>query len=359
MISGTMLTEALEEVKKITSLDVVVADDKGAVKAETMSPPERAESMLATFALSDKMCYEEKDLYLLREKYEGADIDFIVMLWGEAQGRSLTADLVALQVKQFLKGNESRTPVNDLLSNLLLDNILHTNIESEASYLGIDPSEVRRVFIARAAEGRESAVLAKARNAFAAIENIHVVSVERGKTAVIVEGLAPDKARKKAEAIFETLGGEENGVLMVSYGLPVNDLEKLINSYRQAVTALETAELFDPDVKTVSYECLGVGRIINTLTEDICEAFISENFDPGEMDRIDKEILYTVEVFFDNSLNISETARKMFIHRNTLIYRLNKLYNQIGLDVRNFEDAMTFKLSSMVNKKYKALQGKK
>lgn len=358
MISSTMLAEALEEVKKITSLDIVIADDKGSVKAKTLSPSPRDESMLATFALSDKMCYEERDLYLLRESYEGAEIDFIVMLSGEARERALTADLVALQVKQFLKGNESRSPVNDLLSNLLLDNILHTNIESEAGYLGIDPGAERRIFIVQAAEGRESAVLTRARTAFAADESIHVVSVERGRTAVIAEGLAPDKAGEKAGEIFETLGGEENGVVRVSYGLPVNDLEKLITGYRQAVTALEVAGLFDPGAKTVSYKSLGVGRIINTLSGDICEAFISENFDPGEMDGIDKEILYTVEVFFDNSLNISETARKMFIHRNTLIYRLNKLYNQIGLDVRKFEDAMTFKLSGMVNKKYKALQGK-
>ena len=357
MISSTMLTEALEEVKKITSLDIVVADDKGAVKASTGSPSARDESMLATFVLSDKMCHEEKDIYLLRDKYDGADLDFIVMLSGEAQGRALTADLVALQVKQFLKGSESRTPVNDLLSNLLLDNILHTNIESEASYLGIDPGAERRVFIAQAAEGRESSVLAKARTAFSADEGVHIVSVERGKTALIVEGLAPDKAGKKAEDIFEILGGEANGVIRIGYGLPVNDLEKLIKAYRQAITALETAGLFTPKAKIVSYDKLGVGRMINTLTEDICESFISENFKAGEMDLIDKEILYTVEVFFDNSLNISETARKMFIHRNTLIYRLNKLYNQIGLDVRNFDDAMTFKLSSMVNKKYKALQG--
>ena len=113
---------------------------------------------------------------------------------------------------------------------------------------------------------------------------------------------------------------------------------------------------FKPDEKIVSYEKLGAGRIVNVLPESICTAFISENFKPGEIDGIDEEILYTVKAFFENSLNISETARKMFIHRNTLIYRLNKLYNLIGLDVRNFDDAMTFKLTDMVNKRLKVIR---
>lgn len=358
MISGAMLSEALEEVKKITSLDALVADDKGTLKAATWEPSADEERLLATFALSDKVCHEERELYLLRDKYAGADIEFIVILKGAARDKAMTAGLLSLQVKQVLKGSESRTPVNDLLSNLLLDNILHTNIESEASYLGIDPEARRRIFIAEAAEGRESAVLTRARNTFAADESAYVVSVERGRTAIIIEGMPDEKAQARAKQIYEVLGGAESGVVRVGYGLPVSNLEELIRSYRQAVTALEVARLFMPKECLVSYEKLGAGRIINTLDESICEAFIAESFEERGLDSIDKEILYTVEVFFDNSLNISETARKMFIHRNTLIYRLNKLYNQVGLDVRNFDDAMTFKLASMVNKKYKALKGR-
>lgn len=356
MNSGSMLSEALEEVKKITSMDALAADENGVVKASTKELSNDEERLLATFALSDKMCYEDRAVYLLKDKYEGADIDFIVALLGSGSGRNTVAALLALQVKQVLKGNESRTPVNDLLSNLLLDNILQTNIESEANYLGIDPGARRRIFIAQAAEGRESALLTKARNTFAEADGVYVVSVERGRTALITEGVEPDKARVKAEEIYEALGGEKNGVVRVGYGLETESLDELIGAYRQAITALEVSVLFKPGEAIVSYESLGAGRIINTLSANICEAFISENFSPGQIDGIDQEILHTVEVFFDNSLNISETARKMFIHRNTLIYRLNKLYNQIGLDVRNFEDAMTFKLASMVNKKYKALK---
>lgn len=358
MISGTMLSEALEEVKKITSADVMAADENGIVKASTKELSNDDERMLATFALSDKICHEDRFVYLLKDKYEGADISFIVALFGDTGNRSMVAELLALQVKQVLKGNESRTPINDLLSNLLLDNILHTNIESEANYLGIDPAVPRRIFIAQAEEGRESALLTKARNTFANAEGSYVVSVERGRTAIITEATDDAKTAERAKEIFDVLGGEKNGVLRVGYGLPVDNLEELISSYRQAITALEVSALFMPRETVVSYESLGVGRIINTLPENICTAFISEYFALGEMDSIDPEIIHTVEAFFDNSLNISETARKMFIHRNTLIYRLNKLYNQVGLDVRNFEDAMTFKLAGMVNKKCKALQGK-
>ena len=210
----------------------------------------------------------------------------------------------------------------------------------------------------QAAEGQESSLLTKARNRFDGNERIYVVSVERGRTAFITECSETRSAADTAERIYNRLGAEKGGIVRIGYGLPVDRLEDLKSSYRQAIAALEVAELFLPDEVFISYEHLGTGRLINTLPVDVCEAFINENFKPGEMDGIDEEILYTVEVFFDNSLNISETARKMFIHRNTLIYRINKLYNQIGLDVRNFEDALTFKLASMVNKRCKALQNK-
>ena len=358
MISSNLLSEALEETKKISSMDVLVADDDGTVTVSTRAMTENESRLLATFALSDKTCYEDRGIYLLRDRYDRADIDFIVVLLGEGRERGMVAGFLALQVKQALKGNESRTPVNDLLSNLLLDNILHTNIESEAHYLGLDPSQTRRIFIAQAETGRESALLTKAQNTFAGHHDMYVVSVERGRTAIIVGGLPDEKAQMKAGEIFDRLGGEKNGVVRVGYGLSVDNLENLINSYRQAITALEVADLFKPEERIVSYVRLGAGRIINVLPAGICSAFISENFEPGEIDGIDEEILYTVKVFFDNSLNISETARKMFLHRNTLIYRLNKLYNLIGLDVRNFDDAMTFKLTDMVNKRLKALEKK-
>lgn len=358
MLSSSLLSEVLEETKKITSMDILVAEDNGTVLASTRKLSENESRMLATFALSDKSCYEDRGMYLLRDSYDRGDIDFILMLLGDGKERGMVAGLVTMQVKLAIKGNESRAPVNDLLSNLLLDNILHTNIESEANYLGLDPLEKRRVFIAQAETGRESALLTKAHNIFAGRPETYVVSVERGKTAIISGDMSDEIALIKAKEIFDRLGGSENGVLRVGIGLSVDNLEDLINSYRQAVSALAVADLFKPEEEVASYDRLGAGRIINVLPEDICSAFISENFAKGEIDGIDKEILYTVKVFFENSLNISETARKMFIHRNTLIYRLNKLYNQIGLDVRNFDDAMTFKLTDMVNKRLKLLKNK-
>ena len=237
--------------------------------------------LLATFALSDKACYEDRGIYLLKDRYDRADIDFIVALPGEGRERSMIAGFLALQVKQVLRGNEPRTPVNDLLSNLLLDNILHTNIESEAYYLGLDPSEVRRIFIARAETGRESALLTKAQNTFTGNADVYVVSVERGKTALIVGGLPDDKAELKAKEIFDGLGGSKNGVVRIGYGLSVDNLEDLINSYRQANTALEVASLFKPDEIIVSYEKLGaVLHVLDTFNiepNDKVKAFVNVN----------------------------------------------------------------------------------
>jgi carbohydrate diacid regulator len=79
----------------------------------------------------------------------------------------------------------------------------------------------------------------------------------------------------------------------------------------------------------------------------LCEMFIKEIFGERNID-LDDETMVTIQKFFENSLNISETARQLYIHRNTLVYRLERLEKMIGLDIRKFEDAMTFKIAMMV-----------
>ena len=121
--------------------------------------------------------------------------------------------------------------------------------------------------------------------------------------------------------------------------------------------ALEVAKIFYPMKRTIEYGNLGVGRLIYQLPVDLCQLFVKEIFGDNIPEEIDEEILSTVSKFFENNLNVSETSRQLYIHRNTLIYRIEKLQKATGLDVRVFDDALTLKIALMVVNYMKYIKG--
>ena len=136
----------------------------------------------------------------------------------------------------------------------------------------------------------------------------------------------------------------------LAYGTSVNELREVSRSLKEAKVALEVGRIFSTDAKVVCYTELGIGRLIYQLPIPLCKMFIKEIFDTKKPDTFDLETLQTIEKFFENNLNVSETSRQLFIHRNTLVYRLDKLQKATGLDLRVFEDAITFKIAMMVVK---------
>ena len=134
----------------------------------------------------------------------------------------------------------------------------------------------------------------------------------------------------------------------VAYGISVNELKDVSKSYKEAKMALDVGSIFYSHMRVISYETLGIGRLIYQLPVNLCRIFVKEVFGDTIPEDIDDEILTTVSKFFDNNLNVSETSRQLFIHRNTLVYRIEKLQKAIGLDMRIFDDALTFKIALMV-----------
>jgi len=136
----------------------------------------------------------------------------------------------------------------------------------------------------------------------------------------------------------------------VGIGTAVNDLKFVSRSFKEAKMALEVGKIFEMTSLVINYETLGIGRLIYQLPMSLCRMFVNEVLRGEDADDFDEETLITVDKFFENNLNVSETARKLYIHRNTLVYRLDKLQKQTGLDLRNFDDAITFKITLMVGK---------
>ena len=134
----------------------------------------------------------------------------------------------------------------------------------------------------------------------------------------------------------------------VSYSNIAEDINGLATAYQEAKTAMEVGKIFYPHNNVFGYNQLGIGRLIYQLPVEICEMFIDEYFKEETLDSIDEETLTTIRTFFENNLNLSETSRQLYVHRNTLVYRFEKLQKKFGLDIRTFEDALTFKLAMMV-----------
>ena len=152
-----------------------------------------------------------------------------------------------------------------------------------------------------------------------------------------------------AEMIVDMVNSEAMVNVRVSYGTIVHELKNVSRSFKEAKMALDVGRIFYAEKDVIAYHALGIGRLIYQLPESLCRIFIQEVFGSSTIpEEVDEEILATVQKFFENSLNISETSRQLFVHRNTLVYRIEKVQKATGLDMRVFEDALTFNIALMV-----------
>ncbi len=252
-------------------------------------------------------------------------------------------------VKQYYDEKYDR---NSFVKNIMLDNILSGDITYRGRELRLDAAP-RVVFIVRTEGETENVVAEILGGIFPDSERDFVVVIGDSDVAVVKSfDSDPDEEEttKLARLMMDTLTSES--LLKFSIGISTvkSDITELSTAYREARTALEVGKVFDTENDIVSYSNLGIGRIIYQLPTTLCELFLKEVFKKESINILDSETIYTIQKFFENSLNLSETARKLFVHRNTLVYRLDKIKKLTGLDLREFDDAVTFKVAMMVNK---------
>ena len=180
-----------------------------------------------------------------------------------------------------------------------------------------------------------------------------VLSINESDVAVIKQitgGTTPEDLEKIAKSMEDTLKNELRIKTVIGIGTVSDHLRELADSYKEAQTAIDVGKVFDTEKSIIDYENLGIGRLIYQLPTTLCEIFLSEVFKKNSIDSLDQETLFTINKFFENNLNVSETSRKLFVHRNTLVYRLDKVQRQTGLDLRKFDDAVTFKMMMLLGK---------
>ena len=261
--------------------------------------------------------------------------------------------------KDTKQNKSSKKNKDNFIKNLLLDNLLLVDIYNRAKKLHIDTDVRRCVFIIETKHEKDNNSLETVKSIFAGKTKDFITAVDE-KNIILVKELGKDESYKEMEKIariiLDMLNTEVMAKVHVAYGTIVNEIKDVSRSYKEAKMALDVGRIFYSNRNVIAYSNLGIGRLIYQLPMPLCKMFIKEIFGGKSPDDFDEETLVTINRFFDNNLNVSETSRQLYIHRNTLVYRLDKLQKMTGLDIRIFEDAITFKIALMVVKYMKYME---
>ncbi len=239
------------------------------------------------------------------------------------------------------------------VKNIIMDNILSGDIYIRAKELHFATDAPRAVFLVRQLGHGDVATVDVLSDMFPDKQQDFVLSINETDIAVIkqlAQETEPEELENIAVQIEETLKNELFVKTVIGIGTVAEHLRSLSDSYKEAQTAIDVGKVFDTEKSIINYENLGIGRLIYQLPTTLCDIFLTEVFKKNSIDSLDQETLFTINKFFENNLNVSETSRKLFVHRNTLVYRLEKIKKLTGLDLRQFDHAIVFKVALMVRK---------
>ena len=360
MITNQVLQSAVDGLKNITRREITVADREGKIVASTETEYSPGmQSVIDSFVNSPA---ENQSLqgYQYFKVFDNSLAEYVVIIPGEDEETYRVGKIAAFHLQGLMMAYKERFDRDNFIKNLLLDNLLLVDIYSRAKKLRIDNEIKRVVYLIETTLDPDVSVMEIVRNIFPDKLRDFVTAVDE-HCIILVKELAERDSSEEIEAIantiVDTLSMEAMSKVYVSIGSVVRDLKNVSSSFKEARLAKEVGKIFEADKQIVNYERLGIGRLIYQLPLPLCRIFIKEMLQGFSIDDIDEEMFTTVMKFFENDLNVSETSRELYIHRNTLVYRLDKLQKMTQLDLRKFGDAITFKITLMVNK-YLQYRGK-
>ncbi len=349
MISNQILQNTIDELKNITQRELTVIEREGKVVATTED-----EMLGKQVELVDNFVLSQADSQSIQGRqyfkvFDNGVAEYVICIKGEDDESYRIGKIAAFQIQNLLIAYKERYDKDNFIKNLLLDNLLLVDIYTRAKKLHIDNNVKRVVYLIETSVDKDINIVEIVRSIFPAKVKDFVTAVDE-KNIILVKEIKDENIEKVAHMIVDTLNAETMSKVYVAIGTTVSDLKDVSRSYKEAKMALEVGRIFGSEKYVVNYEKLGIGRLIYQLPIPLCRMFIKEVLHGMSIEEFDEETLTTVNKFFENNLNVSETSRQLYIHRNTLVYRLDKLQKQTGLDLRNFDDAITFKITLMVSK---------
>ncbi len=350
MISNQMIQTSLDELKAITKVDLSVYEPGGMLAASTSVNADITEEMIVSFAesLADSQVISNQHLMKI---YDDGELLYVVVAKGMSDDAYMVGRIAVCQLQNLAIAYRERYDRNSFFQNLLLDNLLLVDIHNRAKKLHLAVNVPRAVFLVETMEERDGIVTELLRGMFSGQAGDHVTSVDEQSVILIKaleDGSSAEDLEKVADTIVDMMNTEAMLNVRVAYGTVVRELKDVSKSYKEAKLALDVGKIFYAEKNVAAYSALGIGRLIYQLPVNLCKIFIEEIFGDHVPGDLDEETLNTLNKFFENNLNVSETSRQLFVHRNTLVYRIEKIQKSTGLDLRSFDDALTFKIALMV-----------
>ena len=352
MITNQILQSTLEGITNITQTELCMYNTKAKLLAGTFSDYEKYCQQVIDFIESTDETQEMSD-YNMYKINEDNELEYILFVKSNGKDINLVGKMATYQIQGLMVAYKERFDKDNFIKNLLLDNLLLVDIYNRAKKLHIETEAKRVVYIVETKNERDNVALETVRILFSAKSKDFITAVDEKNIIIVKEVKATDTQEdimKTANTVLDMLNTEAMSRVHIAIGTVVNEIKEVSKSYKEAKMALDVGKIFYSEKNIVAYSNLGIGRLIYQLPMPLCKMFIKEIFGTKSPDDFDEEILTTINKFFENNLNVSETSRQLFIHRNTLVYRLEKLQKQTGIDIRSFEDAITFKIAMMVVK---------
>ena len=278
--------------------------------------------------------------------------EFVVFCSGTDQFAKSMVEVLAVSFGQLKQYYDEKYDKNSFVKNILEDNIMPGDIHAKSKALHLNLDVPRVAFLIRT-DNDEFAAQEMLSGIFPDKNKDFVIGINETDIVLIrtvEDNMTQKDFEKTAQTVVDTLNTELMSNVKVGIGSVVSSIIEINRSYKDAVVALDVGRVFEGDMSIISYNNLGIGRLIYQLPTKLCELFLNEVFKKGSINQLDEETIITIQKFFENNLNVSEASRKLFVHRNTLVYRLDKIYKLTGLDLRKFDDAIVFKVAMMVNR---------
>ncbi|MBQ7919943.1 MAG: helix-turn-helix domain-containing protein [Lachnospiraceae bacterium] len=360
MITSQVIQTSIDELKAITKVDLCVYDLNGNVIASTADMSDLNTNLVSGFGDSPADSQVIGAYHLLKIWDEG-ELLYILVAKGVGNDIYMVGKIAVSQIQNLAIAYKERFDRNNFFQNLIMDNLLLVDIYNRAKKLHVEVTVPRAVYLVETKLEKDGLVTELLKGMFSSQAGDYITAVDESCVILIKSFAQEDYSYESLMAVADTIVGMMNAEAMlnvrVSFGTVIQELKDVSKSYKEAKMALDVGKIFYAEKDIVAYSTLGIGRLIYQLPINLCRIFVEEVFGGNVPLELDDETLSTINKFFENSLNVSETSRQLFVHRNTLVYRIEKIQKSTGLDLRNFDDALTFKIAMMVMNYMKYLDG--
>ena len=351
MISNQVIQSCIDELYNIMKIELAVFDPQGnplAVAGGITSDP----GVIRSFSDSPADSQVIGDDHLLKVQ-EDNETAYVVLSRGKGDNAYNVGRIAASQIRSLQLAYQEKYDKNSFYQNLILDNMLLVDIYNRAKKLRIDAKAWRAVYLVDVKRDVKGVAAELLKVAYASQTGDFVTAVDEDRIILVKtfdKKPEPGELEEIAQTVVSLINTEAMTNARVAYGNPVSELKDVSKSYKEGKMALEVCGIFYEEKSVAAYSALGIGRLIYQLPLNLCEMFIDEVFGGGLPPELDEETIAMIGKFLENNLNVSQTSEQLYMHRHTILYRLDKVQKATGLNLREFEDALTFRIAMMVEK---------